>query len=79
MPVGYSQKNPFSKERKLLGKSVKDLRNKEDLTQEELAEKAHMNVSYLAKIENGYINTTVRYLIKLARALKVSVKDLFDF
>jgi transcriptional regulator with XRE-family HTH domain len=49
------------------------------MTQEDLADKAAINVSYLAKIENGYVNTTVRYLIKLSRGLRVSVKELFDF
>jgi len=75
----YSQDNPFERERKVLGQSIKLLREKARLTQEELAEKAHINVSYLAKIENGYVNTTIRYLIKLSRGLQVKVKDLFDF
>ncbi len=76
---GYTQDNPFQRERDLLGKTVKRLRIEKKMTQENLAEKSHINASYLAKIENGYVNTTVRYLIKLARGLKVSVKDLFDF
>ncbi len=79
MSTGYSHDNPFQRERTILGKTIKDLRQKKNLTQEQLAEKAAINVSYLAKIENGYVNTTVRYLIKLARGLKVTVKDLFDF
>jgi len=79
MSTGYSQDNPFLKERKLLGETIKKIRIKNNLTQEDLAEKAHINVSYLAKIENGYVNTTIRYLIKLARGLHVSVKDLFEF
>ncbi len=79
MSLGYSQDNPFLRERELLGKTIKKLRNKKGFTQEELAEKAHINVSYLAKIENGYVNTTVRYLIKLAKGLGISVRDLFEF
>ncbi len=79
MPVGYSSDNPFQRERKLLGQTIKHLRDKGGMTQEGLAEKASINVSYLAKIENGYVNTTVRYLIKLARGLKVPVKALFEF
>ena len=42
-------------------------------------DKASINVSYLAKIENGYVNTTIRYLIKVARGLKVRVGELFEF
>lgn len=76
---GYSQDNPFQKERRLLGASIKELREEKRLTQEDLADMAQVNVSYLAKIENGYVNTTVRILIKLAKGLKVQVKDLFKF
>lgn len=79
MPTRYSQDNPFLREREILGKTIKKLRNEKGFTQEELAEKAHINVSYLAKIENGYVNTTVRYLIKLAKGLGISVRDLFEF
>lgn len=79
MPTRYSQDNPFQQERRVLGKTIKKIRNSKGLTQEDLAEKSDINVSYLAKIENGYVNTTVRYLIKLSRGLKVKVKDLFEF
>ncbi len=79
MSSRYSQDNPFLRERKLLGETIKKLREKRKMTQEDLADSAHVNVSYLAKIENGYVNTTVRYLIKLARGLHIPVKDLFEF
>lgn len=75
----YASQNPFQKEREALGDTIKTLREEKSMTQEDLAEKASINVSYLAKIENGYVNTTVRYLIKIARGLKVRVKDLFNF
>ena len=49
------------------------------MTQEDLADKASINVSYLAKIENGYVNTSIRYLIKIARGLSVKASDLLPF
>lgn len=79
MPATYSQNNPFQREREILGRTIEKLRKSRNMTQEELAHKAGINVSYLAKIENGYVNTTVRYLIKLARGLKIPVKELFEF
>ncbi len=79
MPATYSQNNPFQREREILGRTIEKLRKSRNMTQEELAHKASINVSYLAKIENGYVNTTVRYLIKLARGLKIPVKELFEF
>ena len=76
---GYAQDNPFERERRRLGETIKSIRESKRMTQEDLADKASTNVSYLAKIENGYVNTSVRYLIKIARGLKVQVKDLFEF
>ncbi len=76
---GYADNNPFERERKALGEKIKEIRVKKKMTQEDLADKASTNVSYLAKIENGYVNTSVRYLVKIARGLGVKVKDLFEF
>ncbi|OGC59944.1 hypothetical protein A3A70_02870 [candidate division WWE3 bacterium RIFCSPLOWO2_01_FULL_42_11] len=76
---GYAEKNPFERERRALGRAIKEIRLKKKMTQEDLADKASSNVSYLAKIENGYVNTSVRYLVKIARGLGVRVKDLFEF
>ncbi len=76
---GYTKENPFQKERKLLGATIKKIREDKNLTQEDLADTAEVNVSYLAKIENGYVNTSVRYLIKLSKGLGVQVRDLFKF
>lgn len=79
MPSRYSQDNPFQRERKILGETIEQLRKERKMTQEDLADMAGINSSYLAKIENGYINTTLRYLIKLSRGLKVKVRELFKF
>jgi putative transcriptional regulator len=79
MSTGYSQNKPFQRERQKLGKKITTLRKSKGMTQEKLAEKAKINVSYLAKIESGYVNTTIRYLIIISRGLGVSVKDLVDF
>ena len=79
MSSRYSHNNPFQRERKVLGQTIRKIRSQKNMTQEDLAEKASINVSYLAKIENGYVNTTVRYLIKIAGGLRIQVKDLFEF
>lgn len=69
----------FKEERQQLGRAIKSLRQAKKMTQEDLAEYADINVSYLAKIENGYVNTSIRYLIKISRGLKTKVRELFDF
>ena len=79
MPSYYQQKNEYEAERKQLGKTIKKLRNDRRMTQEDLADYSDINVSYLAKIENGYVNTSVRYLIKIAKGLKTKVLELFEF
>jgi transcriptional regulator with XRE-family HTH domain len=47
-----------------------------DLTQEELAEKVDINPVYLGQIERGYRVPTVDVLLRIAKALKVRVRDL---
>lgn len=76
---GQIKRNLWVNELKILGARIKYLREERNLTQEELAEKANLDRSYITKIENGHINTTVRYLIEIAHILKIKVKDLLDF
>ncbi|NTU47176.1 helix-turn-helix transcriptional regulator [Candidatus Roizmanbacteria bacterium] len=68
----------FLKNQTILGKRLKHLRSKHRVTQEELAFRARITVSYLAKIEKGQTNTTVRYLAKISRALEVPLYRLFE-
>ena len=77
--MASSKNQEYLNERKALGKTIATLRKQKNMTQEDLADSADINVSYLAKIENGYVNTTVRYLIKIARGLRLKVIDLFNF
>ncbi len=52
------------------------VRARADLTQEELAAKAGVNRSSIAKTETGVQGTSLRTALKLADALGVSVEDL---
>lgn len=74
-----AQNNQFDSAQKQLGLTIKKLRTEKGFTQESLAGEAQINVSYLAKIENGYINVSLRYLIMISKALKIKVADLFEF
>jgi DNA-binding XRE family transcriptional regulator len=47
------------------------------ITQEMLAERADLHRTYIAEIENGKRNVTLKCIEKLARALKVSIDSLF--
>lgn len=62
---------------KTLGRNIKYYRAKLGLTQEDLARLSGVYRSHLAGIESGNLNPAVKTIEKIARALNVSVADLF--
>ena len=62
-----------------IGKNITKYRKKKGLTSKELGFEIEMEKSNLIPIEKGRINTTAITLLKIAKALEVEVKDLFDF
>jgi transcriptional regulator with XRE-family HTH domain len=63
---------------KALGSRVRALRVDQGLSQEALADKARIGRSYMSGIERGVRNCSTLHLVRLARALDVSVGDLFS-
>lgn len=61
------------------GKHVRSLRNKTGLTQEEIADRAGIHVTYLSGIERGFRNPSARNIRRLAKALGVPTRELFSF
>ena len=55
---------------------VKRLRERRDMTQEQLAERAGISRTYLARLETARQDPTLGTLEKLAKALKVKVTEL---
>jgi transcriptional regulator with XRE-family HTH domain len=49
------------------------------MTQEELAEKSDISISYVKQIESGkdYKNISLTIMLKLSKALNISIRDLF--
>lgn len=62
-----------------LGKQIKKLREDAHLTQEKLAEKSGISLDYLGKIEVNINKPGLKSLIKIANALDMPIKKLFDF
>lgn len=60
-----------------LGKRVRALRRRMDLTAVELARQAQVSVATVSKIENGAISTSLSTLDALAGALRVPIAELF--
>jgi len=67
------------KEKRLIGLRIKEIRKNKGLTQEELAELAETSPNYLSRMERGTENPTLEMFIKISRALKVDIRELFDF
>jgi transcriptional regulator with XRE-family HTH domain len=63
---------------RVLAERIKVLRRSKRWSQEQLAERAYMQRSYLADLERGYRNPSVRTLLKVANALGVSIQALLD-
>lgn len=62
-----------------LGERIKVLREKSGLTQQELAETVGVeSPSYISKIERGMTSPSYELLTRIARALNVELKNLFD-
>lgn len=55
------------------GKKIKEAREKLNLTQAEVAEKADMTVNYYAMIERGEVNPSYEKIKSIARVLKMKV------
>lgn len=61
------------------GKRVRQLRQMQDLTQEQLAEMANLSVSFLGGVERGVKSPTIETLEKLATALGVTLGEMMNF
>ena len=64
--------------RVLLGKRVRSIRKELGLSQEELGFQSGVHRTYIGSIERGEQNVSVDNVHKIAKALKVSPKDLFN-
>ncbi|MEI8389152.1 MAG: helix-turn-helix transcriptional regulator [bacterium] len=60
------------------GKKVKQLREEKGWSQEKLALDIEVDKSYIGRIERAERYPNLKTIIKLADALNVQVKDLFD-
>lgn len=61
-----------------IGQRIKDLREKANISQKDLAYSADLDRSYIAGIENGLRNVSILNIEKIASALNVSLKDFFS-
>ena len=62
---------------KQLGMRIKYLRSLKKWSQEDLALEADVNKNYISDLERGQRNPTVKILEKIAKALNISLSELF--
>jgi len=62
-----------------LGIHVRQIREKKGLSQQDLADDCGITQNQVGRIERAEINTTIKTLVKIANALDVEPKELFDF
>jgi transcriptional regulator with XRE-family HTH domain len=61
---------------KIFGEQVRKLRKARGLSQEELAELAELHRNYIGGIERGERNVALLNIVRLAKALGVSLSEL---
>jgi len=59
-----------------LGNRIRKYRKQLDISQEELGFRSKLHRTYIGAIERGEQNVSIDNINKIAKALKVSVKDL---
>ena len=64
---------------KRFGAKLAYIRKLKKLSQMRLAEVIDMNFNYIGQIERGEANVTIKTMHRIADALDIELKDLFDF
>ena len=62
----------------VFGDRVRELRKQEGLPQEELSYKADLHRTYIGMIERAEKNITLINIEKIAKALNVSITEIFN-
>jgi len=61
---------------KLLGQRIRQERKKRGLSQEEFSGRSHLDRTYLARIETGKANPSMRVLFRISKIIKIELCEL---
>ena len=64
-------------ELKKIGKHIQLLRLENNLTQKDLAFLLDVEISQITRIERGVVNTSILNIMKIAKALNISLQEFF--
>ena len=62
-----------------VGLRIKELRNKMGISQEELADRADLDRTYITSVEKGRRNISIATLEKIVVQLKCTMHEFFNF
>lgn len=62
-----------------IAQKVKYLRKKQNMSQEELSERADLGLKYINQLENQNVNLTIHSLEKVIDALEMTPEEFFNF
>ena len=72
-------KNPVGKRIfQKFGTILKEKRKEKELTREELADRAGIHRTYVAGIEGGHRNPSLKNIYRLAKALGIKINEFFE-
>ena len=61
-----------------IGQSVRYLRSKKGISQEELAFRANLNMNSISTLERGINNVKIKTLYNIASALDVNIEEILN-
>ncbi len=62
-----------------LGIHLRQLRERKNISQQNLADLCDMPKTSIGRIERAEVSVTIRTIIKIANALEIEPKEIFDF
>ncbi len=62
-----------------IGLRIKNLRELANMSQKDLAYSSDLDRSYIASVENGQRNISIKNIEKIAIALNVTLKEFFNY
>lgn len=77
-PISDALKKDYSKLLVSIATVIRDLREKNELTQEELAEKIDYTARFVQKLESGKYAPNLLTLTRIARYFGVTVSELLE-
>lgn len=64
---------------KKFGENLKKIRDEKGFSQESLAYESDLDILQIGRIERGEVNTSLCVIQCIAKALRIEIKELFEF